>query len=290
MRSILLGTGASEGIPAAYCECTVCKNARLNRGKNVRTRNCFYIDEGNMIDYGPDLFMQCVTNGLTLRNMKNVFLTHFHEDHINASAFSERPSGNPAAEGKLCLYGSAAALRMVKKAFGLYKEHTRIRRHNYFKNIKLMTLKPFKTYVANGLEVTPVISSHPGYGFFEWGYNYIIKTADSMFLYAVDTGWYGEKTWKYLEKHNNTKFDFVVMECTYGNYEMPDYMPEHLDLKNVFLMLDKMDELGLTDKTTPIYLTHICHLHSLDVEKTQEILNKSGRKIVWGYDGLIIEH
>ena len=55
-------------------------------------------------------------------------------------------------------------------------------------------------------------------------------------------------------------------------------------------MLDKMDELGLTDKSTLVYLTHICHLHSLDVEKTQEILSKSGRKIVWGYDGLIIEH
>ena len=80
--------------------------------------------------------------------MKNVFLTHFHEDHINASAFSERPSGNPAADWKLCLYGSAAALRMVKKAFGRYKEHTRIRRHNYFKNIKLTTTEDIDIFKA----------------------------------------------------------------------------------------------------------------------------------------------
>lgn len=288
LSPVILGTGAAEGIPAAYCECEVCKNARANGGRDVRSRSCFYIDESNLVDYGPDLFLQCAENGISLRGIKNVFLTHFHDDHINAADFSARLSGNPGASGEMQLYGSKPALKLVKRIFRIFRDHNKLRPRNYYSSIRLNYLEPFKTYKLDGIEVTPILSSHPGYGFREWGYNYIFRTRGVTFLYAVDTGWYKDKTWNFLSGLGYG-FDFVVMECTYGNYEMPDYNPEHLDLKNVYLMLDKMEEMKLLGRDTPVYLTHICHLHSLGHEDTQRQLDSSGRNIICGYDGCRIE-
>ena len=45
MKLHFYGTGASEGVPAIFCECAYCKKIRALGGKNYRLRTCAQVDE-----------------------------------------------------------------------------------------------------------------------------------------------------------------------------------------------------------------------------------------------------
>ena len=45
MKFHFLGTAAAEGIPALFCECAVCKEAREKGGRFIRTRSQALIDD-----------------------------------------------------------------------------------------------------------------------------------------------------------------------------------------------------------------------------------------------------
>ena len=288
LPSVLLGTGASEGIPAVCCDCPVCRHAREVKEKNVRTRSDFLIDETAMIDYSPDLFYQALQNGLFLREIRHIFLTHFHEDHISVPEMGCRLSGIPRLTFDVTVYGSAAALEQVELLFERYADHTLVGAKNYFSQYKLKPLEPFVSYEIDGMKATPVLSSHRGYGVNEIGYNYVITDRRGRtFLYAVDTGWYDESTWEYL-RENRPVFDYVIMECTYGDHELPRHQSGHLDYKNMLEMVETLGALGCISVDTPIYLTHICHLHSKTHEETEAMLLGCGWNIHTGYDGLVI--
>lgn len=286
MSSIILGTGASEAIPCGYCECSICNEAREHKGKNIRTRSDFLIDETSIIDYSPDLFYQLLQCGITLRKLKNIFITHFHEDHVNIPEMGCRNSGQPALEEYVDIYGSHAALEQIGLLFNRYKDHTRPDAFNYFGKYKLNTLEPFAKYEIDNLKVTPILSSHYGYGVNEVGFNYIITRQDGKtFLYAADTGWYWKSTWDYF-KTVKLKLDFVVIECTYGNYNLPAKQEGHLNIPNMLEMIETMNGIGMLSHGTPVYLTHICHLHTLNHKKTLDLFKECAWNIQVGYDGM----
>jgi len=85
MEVTILGTSAG-GIPQTDCmKCRTCKSAVENGGKDVRTRQSIIIRNGNgysLIDADPDLRFQLLREKINLREIKEVFLTHAHGDHI----------------------------------------------------------------------------------------------------------------------------------------------------------------------------------------------------------------
>lgn len=64
MKIKFLGTGAAEGIPAIFCNCSVCKYARKIKGRNVRTRSQALINNDLLLDFGLDTYWHAVTYGL----------------------------------------------------------------------------------------------------------------------------------------------------------------------------------------------------------------------------------
>lgn len=288
MASVLLGSGAAEGVPSTMCDCPVCERARKLKGKNVRTRSDFLIDETAMIDVSPDLFFQLLNCGIHLRNLKNIFLTHFHDDHICVPELASVKYGVPSRAKTVYLYGSAAALEQVRLLFGRYKDQTDENAYYYFGDYHLIPLKPFTEYQIDGMNVTPILSSHHGYGIHEIGYNYIITdAAGKTFLYALDTGWYGEETWVYL-KQIDIGFDYVVIESTCGDKPLPKRLAGHLNFDNMLEMVETMESYGLLTKQTPIILSHIGHHLSKTHEEAQKLLNESPYRIWVGYDGMVI--
>lgn len=281
MKSVLLGTGGGECIPALFCDCEVCKNARKYGGIAIRTRCDFMIDEENLIDFGPDIYSQCVNIGVDLLKLKNIFLTHFHDDHLSVDNLIL--IGN-----KVKIYANEKAINLIKEALPIYKVHGWKDAPDYFKNIEWVPIEPFKTYEIDEIKVTPILAAHSGYAENETGYNYIITNKEKeTYLYAADTGWYEEPTWDYL-KNSDIKLDYAVMECCYGTYEQPLYAEGHLDFKNLRLMLNKFEEYGMIDSKTPIYLTHICHLNTMSPEKITETFKAYGYTVYVGYDGMEI--
>ena len=51
MKFKFLGTAAAEGFPAIFCRCKACEEARLLRGKNIRTRAQALINNDLLIDF-----------------------------------------------------------------------------------------------------------------------------------------------------------------------------------------------------------------------------------------------
>ena len=64
MKFHFLGTAAAEGIPALFCECAVCKEAREKGGRFIRTRSQALIDDDLLIDFNPDSYMHFLRYGI----------------------------------------------------------------------------------------------------------------------------------------------------------------------------------------------------------------------------------
>ncbi len=84
MKFQICGSGASEGIPALFCPCEICRNARIRGGKEMRSRTAYQIGESVRIDFGPDLLMQQNVLGLRLDRLEHLFMTHSHKDHFTS--------------------------------------------------------------------------------------------------------------------------------------------------------------------------------------------------------------
>ncbi|WP_434510770.1 MBL fold metallo-hydrolase [Desulfitobacterium sp. AusDCA] len=78
----LLGTGAGPGVPAFYCDCIACREAR-KKPQRARTRSGAFIDtgkEGILIDASPDLRSQLMKEQID--SLDYLFITHWHYDHF----------------------------------------------------------------------------------------------------------------------------------------------------------------------------------------------------------------
>ena len=82
MKLKYYGTGAGYGIPEIFCDCRICRQAREEGGKNIRTRSCATLDGRIAIDLSVDTFYHSAFAGLDMRRIKQVLVTHAHHDHF----------------------------------------------------------------------------------------------------------------------------------------------------------------------------------------------------------------
>jgi len=91
MNLLFLGTGTSTGVPQIGCTCRACQSTDR---KDKRLRASVMLTEGNtrlLIDCGPDLRQQLLTNGIDA--ITALLLTHEHYDHVGGLD-DVRPLGN----------------------------------------------------------------------------------------------------------------------------------------------------------------------------------------------------
>lgn len=55
MKLTFLGTAAATAMPLPFCNCNLCKTAKLLKGKDIRRRTSIVINNDILIDLGPDL-------------------------------------------------------------------------------------------------------------------------------------------------------------------------------------------------------------------------------------------
>ena len=112
MKIKFLGTAAAEGIPALYCQCDICKDAWIHKGKNIRTRAQALIDDKILIDFGPDTYAHVLQYEVPLDTIHHVLITHKHSDHFYpADLLFRRPGyASKVEEEPLHVYGCEPAL------------------------------------------------------------------------------------------------------------------------------------------------------------------------------------
>jgi phosphoribosyl 1,2-cyclic phosphate phosphodiesterase len=89
---VFLGSSGAITIPAFFCDCATCEDARKDPAQH-RTRASLALigEETVIIDPGPDLEFQLERE--RIRRMDRIFVTHWHYDHVWGLASLGAPAG-----------------------------------------------------------------------------------------------------------------------------------------------------------------------------------------------------
>lgn len=276
MKIKFLGTGASEGIPAIFCECEVCRYAWKNKGKFIRTRAGVLVDDDTLIDFSPDAYTNALKYDIHLSTIKTVLMTHSHEDHFFPMDMTSRASRfcQGRQEDILTVYGGEPLTKGLKQ-FGWQrnKELTR--------NLQYNVVKPKESFeTPSGHKVTAYPTPHM---LDEECYIYLIEKGGKSYLQCHDSGepydWVIEDM-----KAKGVKLDMVALDCTYGLIE--EEYGGHMNLNQNVRVKNKMMEMGVIDERTKVFVTHIAHCGGVNAEIEQKA-NANGMFVA--YDGLEVE-
>src|SRR5699024_9378340 len=88
MEVVLLGTGAADGWPNAFCRCASCV-AAAREGEHGG-QSAALVDDVLLLDCGPEIPAATVRHGRTLAGVRHVLITHAHFDHLGPQALLAR--------------------------------------------------------------------------------------------------------------------------------------------------------------------------------------------------------
>lgn len=280
MKIKFLGTCAAEGFPALFCECDVCEKARIQGGKNIRTRSQAIIDDKILIDFPADTYMHVLNHGLDLKKVEALLITHGHDDHIYPWDIFYRESKyghlkNEEEKKPLPVYATKASgedfVRFFEKKGVSHKDPNAL----IYKEIE-----PFTEYDISGYKVVPLKADHAKH---LDPVIYIIKKGGKSILYAHDTGYFPEETWEYLI-NSGIKFDFVSLDCT---SVMKDHaVNNHMGLNTCCDVKNKLSKSNAHEKTVFI-LNHFSHNGGYIYDDLVPVAKEKGFLV--SYDGAEFE-
>lgn len=248
-----LGTGAGEGIPDPFCSCRICENARLVRGKEIRTRSSFMIDDETVIDLGADYLAQSVFYSVPFTRLKNVLFTHMHDDHIDHTFIWERFVKRSGGDFPLNIFIVGEA----EDYFNDFYFSSRVTSGSSFfanpKNIIINRLEFGEKYKIGNYFATPLKGNHST-AFEKNAANYLLEKGERLLYYAVDSGWFLDET---VSSLSDRHLDFFIGECTVPAENRNKESDNHMDITLCLKNLDRLYSFGAIDENTKIYLTHI---------------------------------
>ena len=279
MKIRFLGTAASEGFPAVFCNCEYCKKARELKGKNIRTRHQTLINDDLLIDFPADTYFHALVNELRLDKVKYLLITHVHSDHFYPTEIANvvAPYAHEREIEVINIYGGKDTESVYQSEF---KDFTL---NGFQDKVKFNVVKYFEPInIGDGYVITYLPARHDfkhDAGF------YIIEKDGKRILYAHDTGIFYEQVFEYIEK-NKLVFDFISLDCTNVTLVFPDES-SHMGFSQIERVLKKLEDLNAINAKTIKYVNHFSHNGNPDHERVCEYVKEDG--FVVSYDGLSIE-
>lgn len=236
MEVLLLGTGASDGVPNAWCVCATCAEARASGA--IRTNNSALVDGRLLLDCGPEAPRQAQRAGRDLTGVRTVLVGHAHDDHLDPAFLMHR---GWVSDVPLQVIGPAPAIERCRD--WLAPEQT---------VVTLTTVTAGDSFAVDGYRVQVLPASHHALG---EAVLYAIESPDGRrLLYATDTGpWRAD----FLEQVAGWRFDLVLLEETFGDVTPPE--PVHHCLTTFGAALDDLRGLGAVDEATRVVAIHVGH-------------------------------
>lgn len=273
MRITYYGTAAGEGWPGIFCQCELCRRARLLGGKNIRTRSQALINEDLLLDLPADNHLHSLYYGLDLGKVRTLLFTHSHSDHCYPAdlEFLREPFSH-TYEGTLQIYGNEKVEQAVmqgSKATGTEKD--RFAYHVAECN------RPFHT---GGYTVVPLRAVHAPE---ERCLFYRIAQGEKSVLYAHDTGRLTQENLDCLAGQPG-KLSLVSLDCTCQKSRDGKY---HMGLADAVEQKEELIRLGLADENTVWVLNHFSHNGGWLHEEMEEQAKKHG--MLASYDGMTVE-
>ncbi len=267
MRVQLLGSGGADGIPALFGSDRVSRNARAVGGREVRSRASALVDGVLKLDLPPETLAQCHAHGVDATEWEAILFTHSDDDHlaVNGLQYALYPF-TAEDHAQFAIYGNAAVVARIRTRFPDWP-------------IETHETRAFCPVETHGYAVTPVLATHsPG----EECHNLLIERAGRRFLYATDTGVYGEATFDFLA---GVGVHALVIECTDG-VAGSEY-PGHLSLATLAPVLERLRESGALAPRARVVTTHHSARGGATHAELLGLLAPLGAEP--GYDGLTFE-
>lgn len=281
MKLQYLGTAAAEGIPAIFCNCKTCQEARKRGGRNFRTRSQALIDGKLMIDYPADAYAHMLKFGINMAEIRHILFTHTHSDHFYPPDMLNRIPGysslGTSPEEKLHFYGAGGTmLRMQSFIAGYLLDVSSC--------FGFTELKPYTENHVGEYTVIPLEGLHDVKSF---PLIYLIRdAAGKTLLYAHDTNYFADHVWTYFEK-NPVHIDFASLDCTDAARPQMHYVG-HMNLNDNVKVRDRLISLGCADDKTMFCSNHFSH-NGEDVLYEEFSRHAADVGFLCSYDGMEIE-
>ena len=268
MKIQLLGTGAADGIPAFHGDCRVCRYAREQGGKEIRSRSAAVIDDCLKIDLPPDTLMQMHQTRTNARQWSGLIFTHSDEDHfaVDQLQYALHPFTDMDHIG-FTIFANALITDEIWQRYPDWP-------------LEVNTTRSFCPFQHAEYLITPIRAMHGRPG--EDAHNFVIERAGKSVLYATDTGVWPDETWFALR---DFQLNALVIECTNGF--VPSDYKGHLDLKECVEVVERLRKQGTLSDQSRVITTHHSHRGNATHAELEEALRPHG--IEPGYDGMIIE-
>ncbi|MCB7037430.1 MBL fold metallo-hydrolase [Eggerthella sinensis] len=254
-----MGTGAGCGVPAFFCACPACEEAR--RVPRARRGDCGVMVRGErtvLIDTPPDIRHQLVRE--QVRTVDELLFTHAHFDHVGGLGeleyFVRLKLGHP-----LPAYGSDNTLAGIQREF-----------HYLADCLAPSSLQPYATVVLDGVRYTALPVTHaPG------TYGFLIETDDVRLFYASDTGMLPPETAERVRGVDAMALDATFWKRTWSPQT-------HHSVQEAI-------EEGLALGVGTLYLTHLAMHYDEPVTLAQleEYLQPYEGRVQAAYDGLTLD-
>ena len=282
MRLKYLGTSAAEGIPAVFCDCMNCQEAREKKGRFIRTRSQAILDDTLLIELNADTYMHSLLHDINLSKIAHVVITHVHEDHYYPAELFNRKIGfcHNLKEETLTLHGSQDVRDVASGIFGIYDNPTKLQEQ---KRVAFDCIKPYETRQIAGFNVTALPATHGT----QHPYVYIFEKDRKSLLYFNDSGYLSQETMSFL-KEKKIKFDLVSYDCTWGKNDAGGAIRSHMGVPNNVEARRRFIENGNYKDSTVSVITHFSHnIPKVGYDDMLKVASENG--FLLSYDGMTIE-
>lgn len=276
MKLTFLGTAAAEGWPALFCNCPGCLKARELKGKNIRTRSQSLVNDDLLLDFPPDTYLHVLNYGLDLNKVKDVLITHTHEDHLYMPDLAVRQPGYTMHREPhmLNLFGNDAVVREY--------EHSVSSMYNTElpSVVAIKELTEYKPAQVGAYTVYPMLADHNKA---EKCFIYLIRDKDGKtLLYAHDTGYLRDEIWDFLKDFH---LDIVSLDCNHGKVETSR---NHMGMECCGRVKQRLLDEGIADEKTIFIANHFSHnSHYIDFSEIEAHAAQYG--MIVSYDGRTVE-
>jgi len=279
MKLTYYGTAAAEGWPALFCSCPSCTASRAAGGKSIRTRSQALVNDDLLLDFPPDTYLHVLQYGLDLDPVRDVLITHGHEDHLYVEDLACRMEGFVPRE-----YRSPWKLRLwgAPRVRELYEQNIRERFSAELPDVvEMRDLTEYSPEKVGRYTVHPMLADHD-----QRAKCYIYAVDDGQggqLLYAHDTGYLRNDCWEYMAR-TGFHFTLVSLDCTCG--KLPGER-NHMGLGCAARVKDRLLSEGLAGEKTVFVVNHFSHNGKfLDHRELEEAAAKYGMLV--SYDGMTV--
>lgn len=271
MKIKFLGTAAYEGVPALFCNCRVCKLSREVGGRNIRSRSQALVNDELLIDFNADTVMHYQKYLFDWNKISDCLITHAHCDHLYIDDVEIAAEGYSHDHGPINFYVGKDGYEKLKPICD--------KTHGGATVVLVGAGDRFVT--TSGYAVTAMRADHVQ----DMDcLIYAVEKDGKRLLYAHDSGYFYEQTWKMLKAVG--RFDLVSLDCTGCLGLGGQWRQSHMSLGTDLEAVERMKSLGIVDGKTVVVVNHFSHNGGQTHDEMCEQAEKRG--VVVAYDGLEI--